>query len=165
MSFPPIPDALFLYAGFAALVLSLALVGYVIHLSLRLTRLTAGSNGSLEDAIRAIADRAGTLEAFRTELEKYLANVEIRLKRSVQGVATVRFNPFGGEGQGGNQSFATAFIDENGNGIVMSTLYSRDRVSVYGKPLAKGTSTYGLTDEEQRAITEAKGSLAQNKRA
>lgn len=165
MSVPPIPEALLLYAGFAALVLSLVLSGCVIYLSLRLRRLTMGGNGSIEDALRVIATRTKTLEEFRTELEKYLATAEVRLSRAIQGVATVRFNPFGGEGLGGNQSFATAFIDEHGTGIVISTLYSRDRVSIYGKPLVKGASPYELTQEERQAIAEATGSLAQKKRA
>ena len=77
----------------------------------------------------------------------------------MRGVGTVRFNPFKGTGDGGHQSFATAFLDETGNGIVLSTLYIRDRVGIYAKPLKKGRSEYELTGEERKAIEEARKQL------
>jgi len=82
--------------------------------------------------------------------------VEKRLNQSVRGVGTVRFNPFRGTGDGGNQSFASAFIDEKGDGVVFSTLYSRERMSVFAKPLTGGKSEYELTGEERRAIQKAR---------
>ncbi|NIT70429.1 DUF4446 family protein, partial [candidate division KSB1 bacterium] len=59
------------------------------------------------------------------------------------GVGTVRFNPF--KGTGGGQSFAAAFLSEHGNGVVISTLYSRERVSVFAKPIQSFASEYELT--------------------
>ena len=69
---------------------------------------------------------------------------------------TVRFNPFKGTGAGGNQSFATALLNENGDGVVLSSLYSRERVSVYAKPVQKFSSEYELSGEEKQAIKSAK---------
>ena len=156
MPFTPPTEAAFLYAGAGALVISLLVAAYTLYLALRLSRMTLGSGDSLERAIRSIASRTDSLEAFRAELEKYLSRSEVRLRRAIQGVATVRFNPFGGEGLGGNQSFATALLDEHGSGVVISTLYSRDRVSVFGKPIEKGVSSFELTAEEKQALKEAR---------
>lgn len=156
MPFTPPTEAAFLYAGAGALVISLVVAAYTLYLALRLSRMTLGSGDSLERAIRSIASRTDSLEAFRAELEKYLSRSEVRLRRAIQGVATVRFNPFGGEGLGGNQSFATALLDEHGSGVVISTLYSRDRVSVFGKPIEKGVSSFELTAEEKQALKEAR---------
>jgi len=79
----------------------------------------------------------------------------------VRGVGVVRFNPF--TAQGGNQSFAAAFLDEQGSGVVLSTLYARDRVGVYAKPVDNGSSSFELTEEEKEAISKAKAA-AQNKK-
>jgi hypothetical protein len=62
----------------------------------------------------------------------------------------VRFNPF--RETGGDQSFALAMADADGNGAVISSLHSRDATRIYAKPLTAWQSSYPLTDEEQTAI-------------
>ena len=89
----------------------------------------------------------------------YLKDVEERLKRSIQSVHTIRFNPFAGTGEGGNQSFATVFLNENGDGTIMSSLFTRDRVSVFSKGLKKFVSEHGMSDEEKEALIQAKKNL------
>lgn len=89
-------------------------------------------------------------------LETHLKSVEGRLQRSLQKVGMVRFNPF--KEAGGDQSFSVALLDEARNGVVISSLYSRDGVRVYGKPIKAGNSTYRLSEEEQEAISQALGS-------
>lgn len=131
-----------------------------LHTEWRVNRLLRGKGGkSLEDVIIRNATDIEKFKEFRKELETYLETVEKRLDQSVRGVATVRFNPFKGTGDGGHQSFATAFLDENENGIVLSTLYTRERVGVYAKPLTEGKSEYELTEEERHAIEEARKKL------
>ncbi len=154
--FPPLSQAVFFYMGTAALLFSLIALGVTVTLYFKVRKLTLGKNGAdLEETIKELASRTNDFIRFRTELEAYLREADLRISRSIQGVATVRFNPFHGDGSGGNQSFATAFLDENGDGVVISTLYARDRVSVFGKPVTKGTSTYELTGEEKEALTQA----------
>ncbi len=85
--------------------------------------------------------------------------IDKKLSRTVSGNETVRFNPFQGAGLGGNQSFATALINAEGDGVVISSLYSRDRVSIFSKPIKKFSSEYELTAEEKEALQKAKGSL------
>jgi hypothetical protein len=93
---------------------------------------------------------------FQKESLAYFEEIEDRLSRSIQAVKTVRFNPFKGTGEGGNQSFSTAFINENGDGVVISSLYSRDRVSIFSKPIAEFQSEFELTEEERGVVDEAK---------
>ncbi|HVY72823.1 MAG TPA: DUF4446 family protein [Candidatus Paceibacterota bacterium] len=144
----------------------LAVMALILQLSLRrrLTRLALGRNGSIEESISILLRDMRELQNFRAELEKYLKLAESRLRGSVQGVGVVRFNAFAGNGAGGNQSFSAAFIDEHHSGVVFSTLYSRNHVGVYAKPLEKGASTFELTAEEREAIEKAKQSLAAHKR-
>ncbi len=143
----------------------LAFLALVLQLSLRrrFKRLALGRNGSIEESIAVLAREGKEIKEFRAELEKYLKLAESRLRGSVQGVGVVRFNPFA-NGQGGNQSFAAAFLDERGSGVVFSTLYARDRVGVYAKPLEGGISTFELSDEEKEAVAKAKEAVAQNRK-
>jgi len=136
-----------------------------IRLEIKLRRLLSGKNArSLEDTITHIKEGHDELHSFRKEMERYLKLVEERLSRSVQGVETVRFNPFKGIGAGGNQSFSTAFLNEAGNGVVISTLYARDRMSFFSKPIANFASTHELTDEEKEAIATARSSMKISKK-
>ena len=66
----------------------------------------------------------------------------------------VIFNPF--PDQGSNQSFAIGMLDEEGNGLVISSLYSRERISVFAKPVKNGKSEYELSTEEKEALEKAK---------
>ncbi|WP_067926126.1 DUF4446 family protein [Alicyclobacillus shizuokensis] len=62
----------------------------------------------------------------------------------------VRFNAFADVGS--NLSFSLALLDDDRNGVVLSSIYGRDESRVYAKPVQSGTSTYPLTEEEQMAI-------------
>ena len=136
------------------------LIGWIIRLEIRIHRLLGGKNGrSLEDSIVASGQNLEKLNEFQREAINHFVNVEKRLNRSIQAVETVRFNPFKGTGEGGNQSFSTAFVNENGSGVVISSLYSRDRVSVFSKPLEKFSSGFELTEEEKEVIRGAKNNL------
>jgi|ERR1035437_4889779 hypothetical protein len=142
--------------GLALLVLTIA----VIMLNMRIKRLLGGSEvkdieASMSEAHKAIKE----IERFRTELETYLSGVETRLKKSIQSVHTVRFNPFKGTGSGSNQSFSTAFLSENGDGVVISSLYARDHVSVFSKPIKGHSSEFELSEEERDSVENAKKHL------
>ena len=114
---------------------------------------------NISDSLTHTSTNLDDLQAFRKELEEYLATVEKRLRKSVQSVHTVRFNPFKGTGGGGNQSFATAFLNEDGDGVLISSLYSREHVSIFSKPIKKSASEHELSDEEKEALEEAKKGL------
>lgn len=108
---------------------------------------------SLEDVFVLL--RKEMMEARRTmqDVDARIREARERLRGSVQNVGIVRFNPF--RDAGGDQSFCIALLDEGQNGVVISSLYSRDGVRVYGKPIQAGTSTYTLSQEEQQVIAKA----------
>jgi len=136
---------------------TLILLGLVIWMYFKMRRFLIGINsGHIGDSLEYVSGGLKDLQEFRNELEKYLSEVERRLRKSVQSVHTVRFNPFKGTGAGGNQSFATAFLNEEGDGVVLSSLYSRDHVSVFSKPIKKHSSEHELSEEERQAIDIAK---------
>ena len=130
----------------------------IIRLELRIKKLLAGKNGrSLESTIFDIKERVTRLDTLHDEMRNHIASVEKRVKKSIKRAETVRFNPFKGTGSGGNQSFATALLDEEGNGVVLSSLYSRERVSVFAKPINNYSSEYELSGEEKESIKKVRG--------
>lgn len=134
----------------AAIVL---LVIWLILLERRIGRLAAGSDTrSLEDTINKNQTDLEQLFLFRKEVEGELARLDQRIMKKLHGVKTLRFNPFSGTGSGGNQSFATALLDEEGSGVVLSTLYARDKMSIFAKPIKNRTSEFELTDEEKEVL-------------
>lgn len=142
---------------------NLILAVAVLALSVKIRRLLKGEGAKdLGDTIRNFDSEIKKLVAFRADLEKYLAKAETRLRRSVQGIETVRFNPFQGTGEGGNQSFATSLVNENGDGVVISTIYSRERTSVFAKPVKNHKSEFNLTEEEKLSLDQAHRKLKDN---
>jgi len=131
------------------------LSGWVVWLEIRLGKLFRGKHAhSLEHVLIDMSKFMDELDATHKKIEARMEEMNTRVRRSVQGVETVRFNPF--SDAGGNQSFATALLNEHGDGVVISSLYSRDSVSVYSKPVKAYESEFQLTREERDAITRAK---------
>jgi hypothetical protein len=154
-----------LNAGVFVLVLMLAVLilgGALVWLALRLRRAEARylalvegtSGGNLEsvltDHMIQVRDATGRV----TELDELARRLERASRSHLQRVGFLRFNPF--RDAGGDQSFAVAVSDQDGNGVVISSLHSRDVTRVYGKPLAGWASPYPLTDEEGQAIKKAR---------
>jgi hypothetical protein len=89
------------------------------------------------------------------ELIKRAGKIEKEIVHDIQKAGLVRFNPFAETG--GDQSFCLALLDGEDNGLVISSLHSRDTTRLYAKPVKKGkASGYELSTEERRAIKGAK---------
>lgn len=141
---------------YALLALATVLMVWVIRLETRFRRLLRGKDArSIEDTVVTVQKELDDYKKFKQACVGQLANVEKRLGRSVAGVKTIRYNPFKGSGGGGNQSFSTAFVDEYGNGVVITCLHARERVSVFSKPVERLGSSFELTEEEMQAIRGA----------
>jgi len=148
------------FSSYAFVTCIILLLVWIVRLELRIRKLLGGKTAkTLEEAVKDLHDNTEKLNRFQREAINHFINVERRLNRSIQAVETIRFNPWKGEGVGGNQSFCTAFLSENGSGAVISSLYSRDRVSIFSKPLEKFGSLIELTEEEKGVISASKKNL------
>lgn len=151
-------DSNILIGALTVLVLILVVDVFTLRRKIRKI-LRGGKNENLGDVLNSLSTDINSLQKFQQEMEKYLVNVEKRVRRSTQVAETVRFNAFKGDGIGGYQSFATAFLNEDGDGAVISSLYSRDRVSVFSKPIIKFRSEIELSEEEKEVVSLAKNKL------
>ena len=120
----------------------------------RLKRFFAGKKAKdLEETILILQNDIDKLKKAKEATEVALEKVNLKLRKSIRGVETLRFNPF--PDQGSNQSFAIGMLNEDGDGVVISSLYSRDRMSVFAKPVKNKKSEYELSAEEKEAINKA----------
>lgn len=144
-----------LYAMAAALFLVTCILGYFIHsLSTRIKKLTTGTNGkNLEDTIYQLMGDHTIFQHRIESMEQTAGRLDVEMKSAPRGIATVRYNAF--NDVGGKQSFATAILSEDGTGVVISSMYSRERVNVYAKPITNFVSEYELSKEEIQALKEA----------
>lgn len=106
----------------------------------------------------ALGRQGQSLELTRSDLntlQKKVADMDVLLGHSVQHVGLVQFNPF--QETGGDQSFALALLDKQGDGVVVSSLHSRTVTRFYAKPVKGGTATSSLSEEEAKAVQQAFG--------
>jgi hypothetical protein len=127
---------------------------WVISTEKRLKRFFLGKKAKdLEDTIISLEDDISKLKKAKEEAGKDIVLINKKLKKSIRGLETIRFNPF--SDQGSNQSFAIGMLDEDGDGVVISSLYSRERMSVFAKPIKNNKSEYDLSSEEKEALRKA----------
>lgn len=144
-TFPSIPLA-------AALLVVLI---YVIYLHHKIHRFTRGETGiSLESLIKKCVDSVSEIEKRNELISEHALSLDSRVSQAIRNAQTIRYKAF--EANGSNQSFSIALLNEKGNGVVISSLHSRDRISTFAKPVEKYSSTYDLTEEELAVIGEAK---------
>jgi hypothetical protein len=125
----------------------------VARLERRVRGLTMGEEGDLGDVLGAHLDRVYELGREVERLGARTRRLETSAPRAFQRVVLVRFNPF--EDTGGNQSFALALLDADGNGWVLSSLHARTGTRLYAKAVRGGRSDGALSDEETAAIKQA----------
>ena len=140
---------------FAAVFIVLAIcLFFIIQVSLRLRKLFKGSKAAtLEELMNELVVSVDNLTQKSDLHERGLEALSTRISKQGHGVKIMRFNPF--KDVGGNQSFAVAIVNEDGDGVVLSSLYSRERMSVFAKPVIQGSSDIELTAEEKVVIIEA----------
>lgn len=144
----------------------LVIVGvvWVLDLHARLRRLRnqydelfAGGVEESADLTVALGNLASRLSETTKRTERLVTRTEqidAALGHAVQGMGLVRFRAF--QDTGGDQSFSLALADGEGNGVVISALYGRGATRIYAKPVQAWLSPKPLSEEEERALAEAR---------
>lgn len=104
----------------------------------------------LVDQNRAITKLASDLDDLRAQA----TDLFIMNKNNIQKIGFIRYNPF--DDAGGNISFALALLNEHNDGVVISSLHGREGTRMYAKAIQGGRSESKLTEEETKAIEDAK---------
>jgi len=104
---------------------------------------------NLEEVLKKLS----ALEVNLSQLSEHLEELKLDSKFYFKKIGFVRYNPF--SGVGGDQSFSIALLNSYNNGVVITSLFSREGNRVYSKIIEKGVSIHILSDEEKQAIKEA----------
>jgi hypothetical protein len=149
----------FLIALSAAVLIALAgLIFVFLRLQKMWKRYQLFFHGSkaqdLEEVMTAEIKKLAQTEKTVEKIVEKLKSIDRMANYGIQKVGVIRFNPF--QDTGGDQSFAAALLDAHDSGLVISSLFGRDSLRVYAKPVEKGGSSYPLSEEEKEAIKKAK---------
>jgi hypothetical protein len=111
----------------------------VSQLKLELTAAQAGAEAKL----------AGDRAEIAATMQQMAANISTVLRR----VALVRYDAF--EDLGGRLSFSLALLDDNGDGVTLTSIASQNETRLYAKSLANGIGEHALSPEEEQAVKAA----------
>jgi hypothetical protein len=114
-----------------------------------------GEHGD-RDILSALGSWARRLDGIDKRVDGIAADhrrLEQADRVALQRFHLVRYDAF--EDMGGRLSFSAALLDENGDGIVISSINGRTETRTYAKPIRNLTSDHNLSQEEGEAIAGA----------
>lgn len=133
------------------LIITIAFIRLHLHYG-RLTKDVSQKDllSSLNHFISLSIQNSDAQKKLSDKLEKEI----IQNKKHLQKIGFNRYNPF--TDTGGDQSFSLSLLDENGDGVVISSLHSRENTRLYAKKVESGkVQNQALSKEEQQVIKSA----------
>jgi Protein of unknown function (DUF4446) len=111
-----------------------------------------GEGGEADGESAALARAA--LAAYAKKTDDRLDLLEKLTKKDLHKVGFIRYNSF--EDVGSDLSFTLALVNDEGDGVVVTSIYSREETRTYGKAVKKFVPAQGASKEEQSAIAMAR---------
>lgn len=108
---------------------------------------------SMEEILMKQFDRIEVLEEADREKRKEINSLKILMQKSYQKAGLVKYDAF--REMSGKLSYALALLDQNDNGVIITSMYSRDGCFSYAKEVIMGESKINLSEEEQEALEKA----------
>lgn len=108
---------------------------------------------SLEDKISKSISLSEKNSSALTSIQEELGKIKQDAKFNLKRVGVIRYNAF--PDMGSDMSYAVAFLDDYGTGVVMSSIYGREDFRAFAKPVVEGESKHRLSEEEEKAISKA----------
>ena len=95
------------------------------------------------------------VESTFAKVQQRLESDEARIARGISRTAVIRYDAYGE--MSGRQSSSMALLDEQGTGVVLSSILHRDQARLYVKGVHDGTPELELSPEEDEAVRTALG--------
>lgn len=118
------------------------------------------ATADLEEVYARTLEEVGRLHSELKGLEEKMVRVREEVKMKISTARIQRYNAFSETGS--DLSFSIALLDDNSNGVVLSSIYGRDESRTYAKPVHDGRSEYALTEEELHVISKGEGNYTSN---
>ena len=120
----------------------------------RVDALTRGKDTeSMEDVILNFFERIESLEEGENITRSDLKDIKDNLKITYQKKGLVKYDAF--REMSGDLSYSLALLDKENNGVLISSMYSREGCYTYAKDIVNGESKINLSEEEAEALKQA----------
>jgi len=142
----------------AAAGVGLALVYRRLQRYQRNQHVIMGSRGTVDivEHVTTLDEKLVNMRVALEDLTLAVRDHDVRLDSSFSRVGIVRFDAY--QDLGGRQSTAVALLNSQGDGVVITTVVSRDFARMYVKLLKEGGPDIPLAPEESEAVEQARGS-------
>lgn len=105
----------------------------------------------LKSLLYSIAKSFKEVGAEIVKLNQDVKEIKQDNLKHYQKLGFIRYNPFADTG--GDQSFCLCLLDKNNNGIVITSLHSREQTRIYAKTVSRGQAAgYEFAKEELEAV-------------
>lgn len=120
----------------------------------RVDTLTRGKDTeSMEDIILNFFERIESLENAEQRMQSDIKDIKENLKITYQKTGLVKYDAF--REMSGALSYSLALLDKDNNGVLISSMYSREGCYTYAKDIVNGESKINLSEEEAEALKQA----------
>ena len=120
----------------------------------RVDALTRGKDAeTMEDSILKFFERIESLEDAESKMHRDIREIKENLKITYQKSALVKYDAF--REMSGALSYSLALLDKQNNGVIISSMYSREGCYTYAKDVLNGECKINLSDEEAEALKQA----------
>ena len=120
----------------------------------RVDALTRGKDAeSMEDTILKFFDNIKELEDAEQKMHRDIKEIKDNLKITYQKTGLVKYDAF--REMSGALSYSLALLDKQNNGVLISSMYSREGCYSYAKEIVNGESKLNLSEEEAEALKQA----------
>lgn len=120
----------------------------------RVDALTRGKDAeSMEERILEFFKRIENLEDHEQGIEENIQKIKENLKITYQKIGMVKYDAF--REMSGALSYSVAMLDQENNGVLVSSMYSREGCYSYAKEIVHGECKLNLSEEEAEALKQA----------
>jgi uncharacterized protein DUF4446 len=116
--------------------------------------LIAGGSGGAADRLTALESGIASLRSAFSLLGGHVAELEALSATDISRCGFVRYDAFADSESG--LSYALALLNRQGDGIVLTSIYSRADSRTFGKPVSGFKPTVNASAEELEAIERAR---------
>lgn len=120
----------------------------------RVDTLTRGKDTeSMEDVMLNFFERIESLENAEQRMHQDIKEIKQNLKITYQKTGLVKYDAF--REMSGALSYSLALLDKQNNGVLITSMYSREGCYTYAKDIVNGESEINLSEEEREALKQA----------
>lgn len=140
----------------ALLGLVLAVVSMVQLRRVRQDLLLARGDHDASSIVSTVADQVRRVQSLQQDVEQLrgqLGIVQRDVAAALRHVSVVRFDAF--DDMGGRLSFSAALLDDNGDGVLLTSIHGHTESRMYVKSVHNRKADGRVSPEETEAITAA----------